>query len=252
MKRVITLIVGIFLVGASLESYSQCIPDTAQHVFLIPDTAADFSPAYTYMPYVQVLYIAVPLDTAIFGLPATFDSIVLVGVDGLPASITFEPSPANGVFQAEGKGCIQFSGMPTFAEIGTYDLTINTMITGTVSFIGDTTIAVQFLGYTIKVLDSASYGIHHPQERIDFSVYQNSPNPFGELTEIAFQSSGNENVSIQIFDILGHQVFAENVVSKIGYNSVFISGSTYKPGVYMYRVSNGKLTFSRRMLVSNR
>lgn len=252
MKRVLTFILVLLVSGASVQTFAQCTPNGSQNIFLIPDTATDFAPAFTYMVYEDVLYIAPPTDTVVFGLPATFDSIVLVGIDGLPPSITFNPNPANGHFMAGASSCIQFTGTPTLAEIGNYPLVINTLLTGNITLIGDTTIAVQFQGYSIKVLDSSSYGIYHPNARLDFTVYQNSPNPFGELTEIAFQSQGNEQVTIEILDILGHQVYFETVEAKNGYNSIRISGSTYKPGVYMYRVSNGKVTFSRRMLVSSR
>ncbi len=252
MKKVVTLLFVIALMAGSTQSFAQCTPNATQNIFLIPDTAADFAPAFTYMPYVQVLYVAVPTDTVIFGMPATFDSIVVTNITGLPSSITYTTSPSNGHLMAGTPACLQFSGTPTAAEIGTYNLTINTLVAGNMPIMGDTIMAMPVTGYTIKVLDSSSFGIYHPSDRIDFEVFQNSPNPFGAQTEIAYQSCGNEKVTIEIFDILGNCVYNETMVSKRGYNSLLISGSTYKPGIYMYRVSNEKVTFSRRMLVSNR
>jgi hypothetical protein len=249
MKKLLTLIVALLATGFTYTASAQCTTNHNTSVFLVPDTATDFSTAYTYTPYEQVLYIAVPRDTTVFSLPATFDSIVLVSITGLPSTITYTMNPANGIFKADSFACIQFTGTPTNADIGTHNLVINTLITGNVTLFGDTTLPIALNGYSIKVLDSASNGIHPATAKTDFKVFQNSPNPFGNETEIAFQSPGSENITIDIFDMNGSLVYHQEMISKKGYNSLVINGSTYKPGIYTYRVANGTFSFSKRMLV---
>lgn len=250
MKKIFYIIITLVLVSASIRSFAQCTPNPLQTAFLIPDTVTDFSPAFTYMPYSQVLYISVPTDTTFIIFPATIDSITLVSITGLPSSITYVSNPASGVFQGGSVGCIAFSGTPTFAEIGTYALTLNSLVTGNAAVIGDTTLPVAVQGYTLKVLDSASYGIYHNDPNYQFTVFQNTPNPFNDVTEIAFMSSGNENVQVEIFDILGHLVFEKSLVSIKGYNSVYFNAADYEAGIYIYKISNGNLIFSRRMSVT--
>jgi hypothetical protein len=252
MKKTLTLVLIALLIGVSANSFAQCTPHPVQNIFMIPDTATDFQPAFTYMAYDQVLYISVPTDTTVYGIPVTIDSIVIVGIDSLPSTINYSINPVSGIIQSGATACIDFTGTPSNADIGTHSLTINTMVTGTVIILGDTTLAIPIAGYKIVVYDSASFGIFHPEPRYQFSVYQNSPNPFSDLTEIAFTSPGNEKVMVNVYDILGDKVFEKNIVSQKGYNSVYFSAADYKPGLYIYKVTNGDITFSRRMSIIGR
>lgn len=247
MKRIITLIFVVLFAAISINSNAQCTPNTSQNAFLIPDTATDLAPAFTYMPYDEVIYIAVPSDTTVYSLPTTIDSVVITGITGLPPSISFAVTPGSAVIHGGGFGCIQFTGTPTNAEIGTYPLVINSLISANIMLVGDTTIPIPLQGYSLKVLDSASFGIYHPDNHYEFSVFQNTPNPFNSLTEIAFLSPGKEKINIEVYDITGNMVFSKDLVSVQGYNSVIFDGTKLPSGVYIYKVSNGQLTVSKRM-----
>lgn len=244
MKKVFTLVSIIMLLAISIRSNAQCTPNTSQTAFLVPDTATNFAPAFTFMPYEQVLYIAVPTDTTVVGIPATIDSLVLIDVTGAPASISYSANPAGLVFPGGSHACIQFTGTPTQAEIGSYPLTINSKVYTSLTPTG---MSVPLYGYTIKVLDSASYGIYHPDHHYEFSVFQNSPNPFNDITEIAFQSPGKEKITVQVYNICGQLLFSKTLVSVQGYNAVLFDGTEYPEGLYIYKVSNGELTVSKRM-----
>ena len=246
MKKSI-LFVFVLVLAFSVRSFAQCTPNPAQNDFMVPDSVTDFAPAFTYMAYDDVLYFSVPTDTLVFGMPASIDSVTFVGIDGLPASISYSPFPANGVMLGGTKGCVALTGTPTSAEIGTYNLTINTIIAGTLGILGDTMLAVPIPGYSLKVLDSSSYGIYHYEPHFQFSVFQNSPNPFIGKTEIAFTSPGKENIKVEVFDLLGKCVFEMQMISSQGFNSVIFDATGLKAGVYVYKVTNGELVFSQKM-----
>lgn len=246
MKRIITLALVVLLGGFSLNSIAQCTPNTSQTAFSVPDTATDFDTAYVNVAYDQVLYIAVPTDTTFMGFPTTIDSVVITGIVGLPTSISYSMNPASGIIHGGEYGCIQFTGTPTAAEIGNHPLMINCTFTATVAGMFDTIVSIPVNGYSIKVVDSSSNGIHQ-QEHHAFNVYQNSPNPFSNLTEIAFQSPGKEKITVEVFNISGQLVFSKEMISVQGYNSVVFDGSNFTSGVYVYKVSNGEMTVSKRM-----
>jgi len=253
MRKIITLVSIMVLCSVTLNTYAQCTPDITQNAFLVPDTATDFDPAFTYMAYEQTLYIALPTDTTFLGFATTIDSITITGITGLPPSITYAINPASGIIHGGDFGCIQFSGTPIAAEIGTYPIVINSLLKARVIMLGiDTTIAIPMEGYSVKVLDSSSFGIYHPNNHFEFSVFQNSPNPFNGLTEIAFQSPGNEEITVEVYDVTGNMVFFKSLFSVQGYNSVLFEGNKYQAGVYIYKVSNGLFTVSKRMtLIGN-
>lgn len=247
MKKVSTLLFFVLLAFVSFRAQAQCTPNVSQNAFLIPDTATDFAPAFTYTPYEQILYIAVPTDTTVLSLPTTIDSIVVTGVTGLPTSITYTINPTDGVILGGTNACIRFAGTPTAAEIGTYPLVINSLVTAKVGGFLDTTLTVNMEGYTIKVHDSASYGIFYPRSDYKFSVFHNTPNPFSDLTEIAFMSPGKEKIAIDVYDLTGQKIFSKNLISMQGYNSVMFDGSKLPCGIYMYSISNGELTITHKM-----
>ncbi len=242
MKKIITIVMVLASLTLSLDSKAQCTPNPAQTDFLIPDTATNFEDAYAGVAYEQILYISVPSDTTVYSLPTTIYELTLVGVDGLPAGITYATNPANGVFPGGSQDCIQFSGTPT--DTGTYNLTMYVSAHVNVFIVGDTTITLPVEGYRIKVLSSNSIA---QVDQNNFSVYQNSPNPFTGQTELAFQSPGNEDVRCEIFDADGKCVFTKNIRSVQGYNSFVFDASAFPAGIYIYKISNGEMTVTHRM-----
>lgn len=89
---------------------------------------------------------------------------------------------------------------------------------------------------------------------IDSVLDQNIPNPFNGTTKIRFNSAGNENAQITIYNILGKKVkVLFEGVSRPGINSFYWDGITgtgiqAASGIYIYTLNlNGK-SYSRKML----
>jgi hypothetical protein len=83
-----------------------------------------------------------------------------------------------------------------------------------------------------------------------FELAQNYPNPFNPSTTINFTISEENLVSLKIYDLSGKEVM--NTLSEkkpAGYYSVQIDASTLPSGAYFYRLSAGKYTAIKRMIL---
>jgi hypothetical protein len=256
MKKTICLLAFLVLLASPAMLHAQCTPNASQTNFFVPDTNANFQPAFNNLFYEQVLYVAVPVQTNYYvqqlgvWLPITIDTLKLIGVTGLPACISFESNPVNGKFPGGTKACIRFYGTPAMSDTGVYHLTMNSLFDGKILTF-DTVVPAPLTGYRIPILNSIYFGLQNPEPEYGFSVYQNTPNPFNDVTEIAFTSAGNENILFQVFDVLGTKILEKSIISARGYNTFRYNSAENNSGIYFYRLSNGTSTFTRKMSISN-
>ncbi len=83
-----------------------------------------------------------------------------------------------------------------------------------------------------------------------FSLAQNYPNPFNPTTNIRFQISDDEFVSLKVFDMLGREVVTlmnENL--KPGDYTITFSAGALASGVYVYRLQVGSSVEERKMIL---
>ncbi len=109
-----------------------------------------------------------------------------------------------------------------------------------------------------KSIDSASQKI--PQIVTDFEdkeiiveefgLKQNYPNPFNPATRIEFSLKEDCRVNLTVCDILGREVttLIQGEYSKGAY-SVDFNGSSLSSGIYIYRLTAGNLSFSKKMIL---
>lgn len=84
-----------------------------------------------------------------------------------------------------------------------------------------------------------------------FVLSQNFPNPFNPTTNIEFQISHSEFVSLKIFDVLGREVAVlANEVNPPGAYQVSWDAAQFPSGVYFYRLQTGNFTQTRGMILS--
>ena len=76
----------------------------------------------------------------------------------------------------------------------------------------------------------------------------NYPNPFNPTTSISFQLSGQEHVSIEIFDMLGQRVavLADRSMDA-GVHEVAFRGASLSSGTYLYRLRAGSYVETSKM-----
>ncbi len=82
-------------------------------------------------------------------------------------------------------------------------------------------------------------------------LYQNTPNPFSEKTEISFFLPQNVTAaSLYIFNLQG-SLLKDIPVKTRGKGSVLIDGAVLQPGMYIYSlIVNGQEVDSKRMVLT--
>jgi len=101
------------------------------------------------------------------------------------------------------------------------------------------------------IIDSTQSGIEENLSK-NFEVFQNSPNPFSNVTEISFSSDVNSIYNIEVFNMIGKVIYKEAIKAQKGMNRFNFSASELPQGIYFYKVSNGNHTTTKRMIVASK
>lgn len=83
----------------------------------------------------------------------------------------------------------------------------------------------------------------------EFALHQNYPNPFNSLTTIRFELPVDADANLTVYDLLGRRV-ATLVDSHLrtGIHTSTFDASHLGSGLYIYRLSAGKVVFTRKMM----
>jgi hypothetical protein len=82
-----------------------------------------------------------------------------------------------------------------------------------------------------------------------FQLQQNEPNPLSNETNIRFSLPEDGNVSLEIYDLMGNKVDAYHEFMQAGNRSYHLDATKLYAGTYYYRLSCGKYSEIRKMLV---
>lgn len=84
----------------------------------------------------------------------------------------------------------------------------------------------------------------------EYQLYQNYPNPFNPSTQIKFDLPNTGFVKMTIYDIIGNElVTLVNQQLKAGKYSVNWDAANYPTGVYMYKITSGNFTATKKMML---
>ncbi len=105
---------------------------------------------------------------------------------------------------------------------------------------------------TICKMVGVPVGINDPSGNIpsNYSLSQNYPNPFNPTTSISFALPVAGNVELKVYDMLGKEV--ASLVSgsyTAGTHSVPFDASALASGVYVYKLTAGDFTDSKKMVL---
>jgi hypothetical protein len=241
MMRKLLFSTILFMVVAATAS-AQCTPGAYTTPGIYPDSATNLPHATVGIAYSTVMTAVIPHDT--MGLP--FDSIGVVSLTGLPAGfsyVTNSPSGywAGGPVGGVNTGCLLITGNPTSGQEGTYPLTINidAVVIGTHN--------ASVLSYYKIIIDPPSSIIDIVQGQ--FPLMQNVPNPFVYNTIIEFNAPSVETYQFSVINVIGEEVYHQNINAVTGKNVINFSGSELPSGIYLYKLSNQNSTLTKRMKI---
>jgi hypothetical protein len=85
---------------------------------------------------------------------------------------------------------------------------------------------------------------------VSYSLGQNYPNPFNPATMIRYALPAVSDVQIKVYDIFGREVTTlVNRQQPAGEYSINFNASNLASGIYFYRISAGKYTETKRMML---
>ncbi len=83
-----------------------------------------------------------------------------------------------------------------------------------------------------------------------FHLEQNYPNPFNPTTLIKYQLPEEVNVTIKLFNLLGQEIrVLVNSQHEAGYYELSFDGSDLSSGTYIYRITAGDFTDSKKLIL---
>lgn len=84
----------------------------------------------------------------------------------------------------------------------------------------------------------------------DFVLNQNYPNPFNPTTEITFGIPKESRVRLELYNMLGQNVatLVDEVMTG-GYHMVRVNSDNLPSGTYLYRMTAGNVTLTKKMLL---
>ncbi len=111
--------------------------------------------------------------------------------------------------------------------------------------------------YRLKQIDfDGTYKLYNPVEVsfshvFSFSLAQNYPNPFNPETRINFSVGKTELITLKVFDVLGSETASlVNEVKEPGNYSVSFDGSRLASGIYIYKLTAGAFTSTKKMILT--
>jgi hypothetical protein len=254
MKKTL-LLLSAALLSITLQVTGQCTINTT---YTTPGyyPASGFPGAAVTLPYSEVVQVRVLLDTTVapYGM-LTVNYVQMDSAHGLPPGFSFATNPSSGKFPGGSNGCLIINGNPTTGQElggptnnGIYPLTVYYHANLQVPIVGATNQPGNNTKYSVVLLN-ASASIQENQ--LDqFSVFQNTPNPAGSSTDIAYWAPTAGDIEFQVYNVLGSAVVMRTIHTESGNNKFTFDTSSLSPGIYLYSMQCGNKTVSRRMIVS--
>ena len=246
------LILCVYLFLSALISHAQCIPDTSiTHNIpgTYPDSATGLPHSHVGVPYSTVIQVKVLTTYLYLGtIPVPIDSVSIDNVSGLPPGFSYSCTPSNCNFPGGSDACITLTGpAPGAGMVGTYSIVVN--VTG-YGNLGGTPISNPDVidDYAIVIDTATAVGTIN---KLTFSLGQNIPNPANEITVIPIVLTHPDDVSLTISNVIGKRVFRHTYSLQKGKTNIPVDLHDLLPGIYLYTLSTGSNSVTRRMIISN-
>lgn len=104
--------------------------------------------------------------------------------------------------------------------------------------------------WILKDIISISTDVKENTLPVTFNLEQNFPNPFNPTTKITWQSPVGTHQVLKVYNILGNEVATlVNEFKPAGRYEINFDGSNLASGVYIYKLTAGEFTSSKKMIL---
>lgn len=232
-----------------------CVPDTSYKkpgIYPLNGSSTGF---YVYMPdaqegvfYNEIIQIKAPSDTVIdtmgFTIPATIDTLQIIGFTNLPSSITYMCDNGNCLWLGGANGCATFTGTPTSADVGNHIIGILARGVVNLGFFGN---LVDTLEFTMELEVIPFQSIN---EYISAASLQLTPNPFADVANLSFQALKDERYTLKLIDFTGRTVREYQGMTEAGPNQIAINRESLPNGMYFFSLEIANETITGRMAIT--
>jgi len=242
-----SLFIPIMLMVTGGILSAQCVPDTVNCV----DTGdpGQFCPlnlpkAGLNVLYDEVVTIIAPGSFDLSGNIVTISYITIDSVKNLPPGLNYFPNAD--IFYPDTAYCIQLTGTPS--QLGEFALAI--YISPFIPIGGNPTKFPQVVDDTSIVVTVVEV-LGFDQNQISaFQVFQNAPNPFSDLTRLAFFTPHEDRIVLKVYNLLGVLIHQESKIVPMGEHYFEFDGSGLQSGTYFYRAESSKVYFTGKLIKS--
>ena len=100
------------------------------------------------------------------------------------------------------------------------------------------------------IFNAATDIVHKPTTPDAFELIQNYPNPFNPSTTISYTLPAAVHVRLDVYTLLGqHLTTLVNAEQFAGKQSAVFNGAAYASGMYLYRVTAGSVSATKKMVL---
>lgn len=229
----VTVLLAIFSINVS----GQCVPNNDTVVGIEPDT---LSTAYVGVPYEQIIYFKLPLDTSVQFGPVTLalivDSLVINSYTGLPPSFSLACNSPSCTLLGGQNGCASITGTATEAEVGYHPL--NVFVTTYVSDTFGTPVGgfpdtIEF--YFLDVQFATGVGAAAAPV---WSIGDFYPNPSNDKICVPFTAPIATMAELTVLDIAGREWRKQTVEFTKGLNPYWMTINDLPGGCYFIRLKS--------------
>lgn len=114
---------------------------------------------------------------------------------------------------------------------------------------GDPNFTVNGIRYEATALQVVASGVGiNDQVNGNFGAVKNQPNPFSGNTTVSFEmKKAASNLEFTVYNVLGSVVYAEQLSAVAGINRLDFASNGLSSGMYVYTLSDGVSTVTRKM-----
>ena len=261
-----------YILPDSATNFANACPGTYYEQILYIKAAKDTAIAVT-SPIAGIITADIDsfvVDANIIGLPVSWNPTVESVPAALPAAGASAPKSnmRRLVIPGDSLACVRISGnIPANEPAATLPLTVNLRVY--TSNLHSTTLLLElgipglYPGRKTDTLTSINdYRIvvsAHPCwptavntiSTYNFNLVGNVPNPSNSMTQIVFESNIAEMYTLQVVNTVGETIFSKKVQAAKGMNYIPVDTKNIASGIYIYSLSDGKNSVSKRMEVAN-